>query len=310
MPGATAARPPSIGGQAVVEGVMMRGPRTWALAVRTPDGQIVSEAHTIAWDPAAHRVLTKPFLRGMHVLVEQLVIGMRALRISAGYALGQEVEVTQGQLRWAMGVALAVFAVAFIAGPALAGRVGGRALGIHSSVGQNLVEGAIRLGLFLGYVSVISLLPDVRRVYQYHGAEHKTIAAYENGDQLEPEQVDGYSTLHVRCGTNFLFIVLALTVVVGLVVDLVVPHVLGLTISARILLIPVLAGVGYEVIRAASRSEHSLAFRLASLPGLAVQRITTRPPDHGQIQVAIAALQAVVAQERSLTVGDAAVGDT
>lgn len=276
---------------------MMRGPRSWGLAVRTPDGQIVSEAHTLAWDPAQHRWLTKPFLRGVHVLVEQLVIGMRALRISAGYSLGQEVEVTDRQLRWTMGIAFAVFAGVFIAGPALAGKLGGRALGVHSTLGQNLVEGAIRLGLFLGYVSAISLLPNVRRVYQYHGAEHKVIAAYEHGDPLVPAGVDRYSTLHVRCGTNFLFIVVFLTIVVGLGVDLVVPHVLVALLAARILLIPLLAGAGYEVIKAASRNEHSLAFRVASLPGLAVQKITTRPPDHAQIEVAIAALEAVIAQE-------------
>jgi len=149
----------------------------------------------------------------------------------------------------------------------------------------------------LGYITLISLIPDIRRVYQYHGAEHKTIAAYENGDPLEPEVVDRYSTLHVRCGTNFLFIVLFLTVLVGLVLDFLLPHVVLLRVAARILVIPLLAAFGYEIIRAASRDEHSLVFRVASLPGLALQKITTRAPDRDQIEVAIRALEAVIAAE-------------
>ena len=201
------------------------------------------------------------------------------------------------QLGWTMGIAMAVFAAVFIAAPALATKLGGHAIGVNSSVLQNLIEGGIRLGFFLGYITLISLIPDIRRVYQYHGAEHKTIAAYENGDPLEPEAVDRYSTLHVRCGTNFLFIVLFLTIVVGLGLDFVLPHFLPLTIAARVLAIPLLAAFGYEIIRAASRDEHSLVFRVASLPGLALQKITTRPPDLEQIEVAIRAMEAVIAAE-------------
>jgi len=206
-------------------------------------------------------------------------------------------EVSERQLGWTMGIAIAVFAAVFIAAPALATKLGGHAIGVNSSLGQNLIEGGIRLGLFLGYITLISLIPDIRRVYQYHGAEHKTIAAYENGDPLEPEVVDRYSTLHVRCGTNFLFIVLFLTVLVGLVLDFLLPHVVLLRVAARILVIPLLAAFGYEIIRAASRDEHSLAFRVASLPGLALQKITTRAPDRDQIEVAIRALEAVIAAE-------------
>jgi uncharacterized protein YqhQ len=226
---------------------------------------------------------------------------MRALRISAAFPLssatGDDVEVSERQLGWTMGIAIAVFAAVFIAAPALATKLGGHVIGVTSSLGQNLIEGGIRLGLFLGYITLISLIPDIRRVYQYHGAEHKTIAAYENGDPLEPEVVDRYSTLHVRCGTNFLFIVLFLTILVGLVLDFLLPHVVLLRVAARVLVIPLLGAFGYEIIRAASRDEHSLAFRVASLPGLALQKITTRAPDPDQIEVAIRAMETVIAAE-------------
>src|SRR5205814_5195165 len=144
-------------------------------------------------------------------------------------------------------------------------------IGIRGDLAQNVLEGLLRIGLFLGYILLISQLRDVQRVFQYHGAEHKTIYAYENGDPLEPEVVDRYPTLHVRCGTNFLFIVMFLTIFVGLVLDFLLPHVLLLRVAARIVVIPLLAAFGYEIIRAASRDEHSLVFRVASLPGLALQ---------------------------------------
>jgi uncharacterized protein YqhQ len=281
---------------------MMRGPQRWALAVRRPDGGISTEAHGLPWSPAEHPWIRKPFIRGVNVVVESLAIGMRALRISAAYSLSSktgdgDVQISERQLGWTMGVAIAVFAAVFIAAPALVTKLGGHVIGVNSSFGQNLIEGGIRLGLFLGYITLISLIPDIRRVYQYHGAEHKTIAAYENGDPLEPEVVDRYSTLHVRCGTNFLFIVLFLTILVGLALDFLLPQVVLLRVAARILVIPLLAAFGYEIIRAASRDEHSLAFRVASLPGLALQKITTRAPDRDQIEVAIKAMEAVIAAE-------------
>src|SRR5205814_1889257 len=290
----------------LVEGVMMRGSQRWALAVRLPDGEIATEVHLLPWYPADHPWVRTPFIRGVNVLVESLAVGMRALRISAAYSISSEalsergaseVEVSERQLGWTMGIAIAVFAAVFITAPALATKLGGHVVGVGSSLGQNLIEGAIRLGLFLGYVSLISLIPDIRRVYQYHGAEHKTIAAYENGDPLQPEVVERYPTLHVRCGTNFLFIVLFLTILVGLVLDFLLPNVLVLRVAARVLIIPLLAAFGYEIIRAASRDEHSLVFRVASLPGLALQKITTRAPDRDQIEVAIRALEAVIAAE-------------
>lgn len=301
----------AIGGQALIEGVMMRGPGCWAVAVRKPDGQIVSETHDLPWSVQGHPWVAWPFLRGLAVLAESLAIGMRALRISAGYSLetipgaspdparpgGGPPGVSDRQLGASMAVATLMFAAVFIAGPALAAKLGSGLVGVTSSVGQNLVEGGIRLTIFLGYISLISLIPDIRRVYQYHGAEHKTIAAYEHGDPFVPRDVDRYSTLHVRCGTNFLFIVLFLTVIVGLGLDFVLPHSLPLLIGARVLMIPVLAAGGYEVIRAAGREGHSRLLHAVSLPGLALQKITTRAPSLDQIQVAIAAIEAVIARE-------------
>lgn len=276
---------------------MMRGAGSWAVAVRKPDEGIACESHPIPNHAGRHPWLRWPLVRGVYVLVESLTIGIRALRISAGYALGDEEESQDAQIGWAMGAALVVFVGVFILLPAVATKYGGRLVGLESDLAQNLVEGVGRLGLFLGYILAISLVPDIRRVFQYHGAEHKTIYAYENDDPLDPQTIDRYSTLHVRCGTNFLFVVMFLTIVVHFVMDLLLPHSIPLRIVARLLAIPVLAGGAYEVIKAASRNERSLVFRAASLPGLALQKITTRPPTPDQIEVAIKAMEAVISRE-------------
>lgn len=288
---------PSIGGQAVLEGVMMRGPRSWAVAVRKPDLTITTEAHPLPGHPQRHPWLKSPLVRGVYVLVESLTIGMRALMISANHAVEEDEKLSEKQLGWTLAGALIFFAALFIAAPALATKVGLRFLGFESDLVQNLAEGVLRLSLFVGYLLAISLLPDIRRVFEYHGAEHKTIYAYENDDPMDPEVIDRYSTLHVRCGTNFLFIVLALTIVVHFFMDLALPKSIPIRVGARLLVIPLLAGIAYEVIKAASRDERSLAFRIASLPGLALQKITTRPPNRDQIEVAIKAIQAVIAHE-------------
>lgn len=281
-----------------MEGVMMRGPASWAVAVRKPDAGIACESFPLPGRVDDRPWLKLPFVRGVWVLVESLRIGMRALSISAAYAVGDVDErPSDKQIGWSMGVAMVFFAAVFILLPALGGKLGGRLIGVRGDLAQNVLEGLLRIGMFLGYILLISLLPDIRRVFQYHGAEHKTIYAYENGDPLEPEVVDRYSTLHVRCGTNFLFIVMFLTVAVHFVMDLFLPHPVPIRIAARLLAIPLLAGGAYEVIKAASRNEGSLVFRIASLPGLALQKITTRPPTRDQIEVAIRAMEAVMASE-------------
>ncbi|MDQ4148556.1 MAG: DUF1385 domain-containing protein [Actinomycetota bacterium] len=291
---------PTIGGQAVMEGVMMRGPKSWAVAVRKPDGEIVVESHPLPGHAERHKWMKWPFLRGVWVLVESLMIGMRALKISASYALEEEeaqAPETEKTLNWSLGVGFVLISALFIAVPALISKWGGVRIGVESDLWQNVLEGFIRIGIFLGYVLLISLIPDIRRVFQYHGAEHKTIYAYENDDPLEPRVIDRYSTLHVRCGTNFLFIVMFLAIVGHFVADIILQGTpLAVKIAARILMIPVIAGASYEVIRAAGRNDRSMFFRLVSLPGLALQKITTRPPSHDQIEVAIKAMEGVIAR--------------
>jgi len=282
-----------------MEGVMMRGPVSWAVAVRRPNKEIAVETHPLPGHNERHTWLKWPFFRGVYVLVESLSIGMRALKVSANIALEEEMDKPPDKaVNWSMGVAMVVISAIFIAIPALISKLGGARLGVQGDLKQNLFEGAIRISFFLGYIFLISLIPDIRRVFMYHGAEHKTIYAYENDDPLEPEIVDRYTTLHVRCGTNFLFIVMFLTIAGHLVLDLVLRgEPVWMKIVARILVIPILAGSSYEVIRAAGRNDKSIIFRIASLPGLALQKITTRPPTHDQIEVAIKAMEAVIARE-------------
>jgi uncharacterized protein YqhQ len=291
---------PSIGGQAVLEGVMMRGPVSWSVACRKPDETIAVEKHSLPGLADRHRWLKWPLVRGVWVLGESLGIGIKALMISANHSLEEEEELTDRQLGWSLGTAMVLFSAVFIALPVLGARL------VDSFIGGtdadhpllfNVIEGTFRLGMFVGYLFLISLFKDIRRVFQYHGAEHKTIYAYENGDPLDPATIDSkYSTLHVRCGTNFLFIVLFLTIVAHFFMDLVLMGA-GLVprIAIRIAAIPVLAGFSYEAIKLASRNEDSLFFKISMLPGLALQRITTKPPTLDQIEVAIAAMQAVAA---------------
>ena len=291
---------PSIGGQAVLEGVMMRGPASWSVACRKPDETIAVEKHPLPGLAERHKWLKWPLVRGVLVLGESLAIGIKALMISANHSLDEdEEELTDKQLGWSLGTAMVLFSAVFIALPVLGARLVENLIG--GSDGDpllfNLIEGAFRLGMFVGYLYLISLFKDIRRVFEYHGAEHKTIYAYENGDPLDPALIDRkYSTLHVRCGTNFLFIVLFLTIVAHFFMDLALAGA-GLVprIAIRIAAIPVLAGISYEAIKLASRNEDSLFFKISMLPGLALQRITTKPPTLDQIEVAIAAMQAVAA---------------
>jgi uncharacterized protein YqhQ len=282
------------GGQAVLEGVMMRGRRHWAIAVRRPDASIHTEAHPIRSVAERWPVLAKPGLRGVLALGQALSIGMRALSISAAQASPDEERPSSGQMAVSMTVAIVVFVGIFVVGPYLAFRAFRHA--VPNSLTRNLLEGLLRVGLFLAYLALIGRVADVRRVFQYHGAEHKTIAAFEHGDPLQPEAVDRYSTLHVRCGTNFLLLVMLLTILIyagfsGL-------GLLG-GILLRIVTIPVIAGLSFELLRLGARYPGSRVIRVLMAPGLWLQKITTRPPDRGQIQVAIASFEALRAAERA-----------
>ncbi|MDP9067140.1 MAG: DUF1385 domain-containing protein [Actinomycetota bacterium] len=276
---------------------MMRGPASWSVACRRPDQTIAVERHDLPTLASRHPWLKKPLARGVLVLVESLQIGIKALMISANHALEEEEQLSDKQLGWTMGTAMLLFSAIFIVLPVFGTRlIQSLVAGFtgESKLVFNLIEGAVRLTMFVGYLFVIGQFKDIRRVFQYHGAEHKTIYAYENGDDLDPAEIDRkYSTLHVRCGTNFLFIVLFLTILAHFIMDLFLPEALLPRIGMRLLAIPVLAGVSYEAIKLGSKNEDSLFFRVSMLPGLALQKITTKPPSLDQIEVAIAAMQAV-----------------
>ena len=290
---------PSIGGQAVLEGVMMRGPKSWSVACRKPDESIAVTKSPLPTLAERHKWLKWPMFRGVIVLYESLAIGIKALMISANHALEEEDEqLSDKQLGWSLGFAMLLFMGIFTALPLLATslieNVSNRDLATDEPFLFNVIEGIIRLSIFVGYLLLISQFKDIRRVFEYHGAEHKTIYAYENGDPLDPKTIDDkYPTLHVRCGTNFLFIVLFLTIMAHFVIDLFIGGPLLPRLAIRLGAIPLLAGFSYEVIKLASRNEESLLFRISMLPGLALQRITTKPPSYDQIEVAIAAMQAV-----------------
>jgi uncharacterized protein YqhQ len=277
----------TIGGQAVIEGVMMRSPTRWALAVRRPDGGIHTESHPVREPGSPRHWADAALVRGLLALGETLRIGLRALRVSARVASGEDgEELRDRDMAGALGVAFVFFVVLFIVLPAvLVGGAGDR------TVVHNLREGAVRIAIFFAYVLAISLLRDVRRVFAYHGAEHKTIAAHEAGAQLTHEGVRPFPTIHVRCGTNFLFLVMLVS---AAVFSLVGRDPLWWRVASRIILLPVVAAVSYETLRLAARHPRNAVVRLISWPGLLLQRITTREPADDQLEVALAALQALL----------------
>jgi uncharacterized protein YqhQ len=284
--------PRYLGGQAVVEGVMMRGERTWAVAVRSPDGGIEVAVHDASdW---AERWAKVPIVRGVMALAESLSLGFKALAWSADRQLPEEDRLSSRAMGWTIAGALVFFTALFIVVPTVINAGVASALGV-SGIAYHLAEGVIRLAIFLGYLALISLLPDIKRVFQYHGAEHKAIAAYERDVELTPKSAQRFTTEHVRCGTNFLLTVMVITIVVYALVGR--PD-LFLLITARIVLLPVVAGLAYEVIRfAASRMDRRWV-RTLMVPGLALQRLTTRQPSLDQLEVAIASLRAVLTPEQ------------
>jgi uncharacterized protein YqhQ len=303
-----ASRDAPIGGQAVLEGVMMRGVSTWAVAVRKPApessngsepglGAIeVTSEPLVSW-AKRHRLLRLPVIRGVVALGESLKIGFRALAISANAQLveeeGEEPEPIGG-FTWGLTI---FFSMALAIGLFFVVPVGATSL-IKDQLGSALlfwlVEGVLRTAIFIGYIAAISRLPDLRRVFEYHGAEHKTISCYEAGDRLVPARAETYSRLHPRCGTSFLLIVMVLAIFVFAPIGL--PEWYWLVLS-RILGIPLIAGLSYEVIKWAGRNRRKRWVRALMWPGLMLQNLTTREPDRAQLAVAIAALEAVLAVE-------------
>lgn len=271
---------------------MMRGANHWAVAVRKPAGDIYVESHDIDSIARRHPFLAKPFLRGIIVLGQSLAIGTRALLIATNQSLDEDEKLTSGQVGIALAVAMIVFVAVFILGPTVLFAWVQREVG--GGVFTNILEGLFRVALFVGYLWLIGRTKDIHRVFEYHGAEHKTIAAYEHGDPLDPDHVDKYSTVHVRCGTNFLIIVMIITIFVFTLFG--TPGIWW-RIGSRVLAIPVIAGFAYEALRLGARFETSGAMRALMAPGLWLQRITTQPPDTGQIQVAISSFSEVLRRE-------------
>jgi uncharacterized protein YqhQ len=290
-----------IGGQAVLEGVMMRGPSAWSVAVRKPDGDIAEVNRPIASVLLRHRWLRIPIVRGVIALGESLAIGFRALAISANYAAQQEdddgevqTELSRGQLLFAFGIAIGFALLLFKVSPALITNW----LPIESTGAFVVVEGLVRVTIFIAYLLLISLLPDLKRVFQYHAAEHKAINAYEAGAELEPETVSRYSLLHVRCGTAFLLYVMVIAIFVFAFFGRPTWYWL---IATRILLLPVIAGIAYEIIRFAGKHPQHPVLRALLAPGLWLQRLTTREPTLDQIEVSIRALREVLRLEGRIT---------
>lgn len=282
---------PMVGGQAVIEGVMMRGFGKVATAVREPDGKINVQVNNVSSISDKYKILKLPFLRGSVSLFESLVLGLKALSFSAQAAGEEDEQLSDKELAGTIIFAITLACGLFIAIPTFAVKF--LKTFTEDPMIFNLAEGFLRLIIFFGYIFAISQMKDIQRVFQYHGAEHKTIFCYEANLPLTVENVKKFPRLHPRCGTTFLLIVMIVSIFVFAFLGW--PD-LWLRISSRIILLPVVAGISYEIIRFAGRSENSLV-KLAIMPGLWLQYLTTREPDDSMIEVAIESLKAVSPQE-------------
>ena len=301
-----------VGGQAVLEGVMMRSPHAWGIAVRKPSGEMVTHSEPLERPSEQHKWMGWPIVRGVTTLGQAMTLGFRALKFSANAALdeisadqrkdepgqgvpGKKMEITgwMAGLNIAFSIAFFIFMYKYL--PLLATT---ELKKVNPVFGQqfvfNLVDGLIRIAMFLLFVWGVSLWKDIRRVYEYHGAEHKTVFAFENGDPLETAAVQKYSTYHPRCGTSFLMTVMIISMLVYMAIPV---HTFWTRFAIRIALLPVIAGVSYEIIRFAAKHRGSL-FAMMTAPGLWLQRITTQPPDDREVECAIVALDKAMALEK------------
>jgi uncharacterized protein YqhQ len=305
-----------VGGQAVLEGVMMRSPHAWGIAVRKPSGEIVTHSEPLERPSEQHKWMAWPVVRGVMTLGHAMTLGFRALKFSANAALeelsgseseaatldnngnkvpAKKFEITgwMAGLNMAFSVAFFIFMYKYL--PLLATTELKR---VNPIFGQqvmfNLVDGLIRIAMFLLFVWGVSLWKDIRRVYEYHGAEHKTVFAFENGDPLNSANVQKYSTYHPRCGTSFLMTVMIISMLVYMAIPV---HTFWARFGIRIALLPLIAGVSYEIIRFAAKHRGSL-FALMTAPGLWLQRITTQPPDDREVECAILALDEAMKLEK------------
>jgi uncharacterized protein YqhQ len=282
-----------VGGQAVIEGVMMKSRGIWSVAVRDPRGVIHVRKERLSPIPVA---LKLPLIRGVLALWQALSLGIRALDYSASKAYDEEDEkpVSQSAMYAAVGFAIVLGAVLFIFLPLYAAKLLGVALPVISRSGVlfNIVEGAVRVFVFIVYLYLISLWGDIRRLFEYHGAEHKVIFAHEAGSDMMPDSIRKFGTLHPRCGTSFVFMVM----VVSIIVFSFVPGEWSFPVkfASRLALIPLVAGLSYEMLRFSSVRASNPIVRILIKPGLMLQRITTREPDDAQLEVALSALRAVL----------------
>jgi uncharacterized protein YqhQ len=282
------------GGQALIEGVMMRGRTTVAMSVRPPSGEIRTISEPLPRAMARGRWMRIPFVRGAFVLYETLVLGTRMLMRSAAIAAeGEDIEIGRTTMVVSMvvslGFAVGLFFVLPLVLSGLVHRSGG-------DLGANLAEGAIRLAIFVAYIGLIGTLGEIRRVFAYHGAEHKAISAHEANRPLTPDEVDRFSTAHTRCGTTFILIVVVISIVFfGLIPRSGVP--LPVLFLSRIALIPVIAAVSYELVRFGASHYGNRVVRAIYQPGLWLQALTTRPPDHSMLEVSIASLESCLASD-------------
>ncbi len=278
------------GGQAVIEGVMMRGRRELAIAVRKPNNEIIIEQRPVNSISEKLTFLKWPFLRGVIMLFESLVIGIQALAFSANQAAeGEEEELSTWEMTATIIVAIILGILLFVVAPTTLARLSYDALKSNTLI--NILEGAVRIIIFLLYILAISRMKDIQRVFQYHGAEHKVINTYEAGEELTVENARKYSQLHPRCGTSFLLIVMVIMI---LIFSLLGKQALLHRIISRIVLLPVIAGISYEVLKLSGKYCQSFLIRMIIAPGLWLQKLTTREPDERQMEVAIRSLQAVL----------------
>lgn len=283
---------PKVGGQAVIEGVMMRGTDKVAVAVRTTNGEITVDVNPVNSIRDKYPILKKPLLRGVIALFESLYDGMKALAYSAQVSGDEDEQLTGKEMVMTIATSVLLAVGLFIVIPTWSMRF------LHELTSDpmllNLAEGVLRMVIFLAYIATISSMNDIQRVFQYHGAEHKTIYAFEAGLPLKVENVRPFSTLHPRCGTNFLMIVMLISMFIFTFLGW--PDLLE-RIASRVVLMPVIAGVSYEIIRFAGNHDDNPLVHFAIMPGLLLQKLTTRQPDDSQIEVAIASLKAVLPPE-------------
>ncbi|MGI6451453.1 MAG: DUF1385 domain-containing protein [Desulfitobacteriia bacterium] len=290
-------KPVQYGGQALIEGVMMRGPKAIAMAIRLPNGEIeVTHQEINPWSQKP--VFKLPIIRGFIALLDSLILGTKALMFSANKAVGEEEgeELSFWEMALTIIIALGAGVLLFVGLPTASAHLLDHLF--PGTVLQNLLEGLIRLAVLFIYIILISRLSDIQRVFQYHGAEHKTIFAYEAGEELKVENARKYSRLHPRCGTSFLLIVVIVSIFVFAFLGL---EPLWWRIVSRVLLMPLVAGISYELLKFSSRHTDSRVCRFLIAPGLLLQRLTTREPDDSQLEVAIASLNGIVQTGQELS---------